>query len=282
MKLWFVPAFLGGLVAFVLLAVAILSAVGASRSRWLYQAEKEDLLRRAQSAPSSTPDAAAASQLPAPVQKYLHVTGAVGKTVFRTAILRQTGAIRTAADKPWMPFEAEQIYSMAPPGFLWLARARVAPLVSMWARDKFIDGRGNMLIRLLGVYTIADATGPEIDQGAGLRFWGEIVSFPETVLSPSMKWQPLDDRRATLIVEQGGLPMEGVIEFDAEGLPTSFHARRYRDEGSKGVLTAWSGRLTGWRTIDGRLFPTHWESVWHLEEGDLTAVKIDTLSVRTD
>jgi hypothetical protein len=277
-----VPAILVGLVAFVVLAVAILSAVGASRTRRLYQAEKEDLLRRAQSAPPSRADAGAASRLPAPVQKYLRVTGAVGKTVFRTVILRQTGAIRTAADKPWMPFEAEQVYSMAPPGFLWLARARVAPLVSLWARDKFVDGRGNMLVRLLGVFTVVDGKGPEIDQGAGLRFWGELVSFPEAVLNPSMKWRPLDDRRVTLVVEQDGLLMEGVIVFDAESLPASFHARRYRDVGGKGVLTAWSGHTTNWKTIDGRLFPTHWESVWHLEEGDLTAVKIDILSVRTD
>ncbi len=62
-----------------------------------------------------------------------------------------------------------------------------------------------MLIRLLGIITVADGRGPEIDQGAGLRYWGEIISFPEMVLNPHLRWQPIDDRHARLNVEQYGL-----------------------------------------------------------------------------
>jgi hypothetical protein len=181
-----------------------------------------------------------------------------------------------------MPFEAEQAYSFDPPGFVWRARADVAPLVHMMARDRFVDGRGNMRITVEGALTVADVVGPEIDQGAGLRHWGEVLAFPEVVLHPALRWEPIDERRARMTVRQGALEMSGVVEFDAEGHPSATHAQRFRDVNGTGVLTPWSGLSTGWKTIDGRLFPSHWESVWHLPEGDLVAVKMDVVAVSTE
>jgi hypothetical protein len=158
----------------------------------------------------------------------------------------------------------------------------VAPLVHVLARDKFVDGRGNMLVSLLGLVTIADARGPEMDLGAGLRYWGEVVAFPETVRSRFLHWEPLTEREARLTIRQDGLKMTAVVEFDDEGLPVATHAHRYRDVDGRPVLTAWSGHSRDWRRIDGRLFPTSWESVWHLPEGDLTAVRIEILDLRTE
>jgi hypothetical protein len=84
-----------------------------------------------------------------------------------------------------MPFEAEQVYSTEPPGFIWLAKARVAPPVHLMARDKFVDGKGNMLIRMLGLVTVADGRGPEMDQGAGLRYWSEVIALGADAGSPA-------------------------------------------------------------------------------------------------
>jgi hypothetical protein len=281
-RLWKVLGIAGALVLLVVITIAVLSAIGESRFRQLYQQEKESLLTQGRSAPSAQDESAAAAALPPPVRKYLEISNARGESRVKTAILMQHGALKPAADKPEMPFEAEQTFSVDPPGFTWLCQARLAPGLSMWVRDKFIDGRGNMLVRLLGLFSVADAAGPGIDQGAGLRFLGEILAFPSAVLSPYLKWQSMDERRCRVSMQLQGLQMDGVVEFSEAGGLAAFHADRYMEVNGTSILTPWSGFLSQWKSFEGRRFPGHWEAVWHLKEGDLTYVRIDILRVTTD
>jgi hypothetical protein len=271
----------GVVVASLVVTVGVASALAGQRFRARYETEKAELLKKARSPSPPASAGASVDSLPPPVRRYLEVTRAEGKPIPRFALLQQRGGLRTAADKPWMPFESEQIYSMDPPGFLWLARAKIAPGVHMLARDKFVDVRGNMWITLEGLLTVANGVGPEMDQGAGLRFWGEALAFPELVRSPYLRWEAMSDTQARVRIEQGELKLEAVIEFNEQGLPIATHAQRYRDVNGKGVLTPWTGHSREWRELDGRLFPTQWESVWHLPEGDFPAVRMEILHIQT-
>lgn len=264
----------------LVVAAALAAAYGKRTFQQRYEAERDALLERARARPPEPPAVDAA--LPAPVRRYLEVTGSTGTGGLKAAVMQQRGRLRAALDKPWMPFVAEQAYAFEPPGFVWLADARLAPLVSLLARDKFVDGRGNMLITVLGLVVVADASGPEIDLGAGLRFWGELISFPEAVLNRHLRWEEMDARHARVHIEQGPLKMSATIEFDARGFPVAMHAERFRDVAGQFVLTPWSGNFRDWGKIDGRLLPTRWEAVWHLPEGDFPAVEIEVLGVRTE
>lgn len=275
---------IGGIAGALALTGAVASAIGSHRFRRRYEAEREQLLRRgrlAVPAAAVTPPAS----LPPPVQRYLEVTRSLDSPSARIAVLKQRGTLRTASDKPWMPFESEQVYSLEPPAFVWLAKAQVAtPIVHMLARDKFVDGEGNMLVSLLGVLTVADGHGPAMDQGAALRYWGEILALPGAVLNPHLRWEAVsgNDRQARLSIEQGALQLSALIEFDEQGLLAAVHAHRYRDVDGRQVLTPWSGHMRDWKRIDGLLFPASWQSVWHLPEGDLVAVRMEILSIRTE
>lgn len=243
----------------------------------VYEAEKAKLLARAQTA--TMPGFGDVRRLPAPVQDYLGLARTKGIPGARGAILVQRGELRAAPGKPWMPFTAEQVYCMDPPGFVWLARARIARIVHMSAMDSFLGGRGNMRIRLLDLVTIADAKGPELDQGAALRYWGEILAFPSAVVSPQLHWEAIDARRARLVAHGPGPEVSAVVEFDKEGFPASTHASRYRDVGGKTILTPWSGFMKDWNEVNGFVFPSTWESAWHLDDGDFLAVRMAILGV---
>lgn len=271
-----------GVAAALVLALLVASAIGTSRFRDRYHTERADILRRATGVPMSEFDAASSARLPPPVQRYLEATRSSVEPGLKVAVLKQRGSLRAAPDRPWMPFEAEQVYSMEPPGFVWLASARLAPFVHMLARDQFVDAKGHMLVSLLGLFNVADARGPEMDLGAGLRYWGEIMAFPEMVRSPHVQWEPLTEREARLTIRQDGLKMTAVMEFNDHGLPSAVHAERYRDVAGKQVLTPWSGYTRDWNRVAERLFPTKWESVWHLPDGDLTAVRIEILELQTE
>jgi hypothetical protein len=275
-------AWIAALLVVLIAALFVASAVGSSRFRGMYEAEKAELTRRANATTRAKAGASALAGLPEPVRKYVAVTRSQNAQRPRVATLAQRGSLRASPGGSFMPFESEQVYSFDPPGFVWFARAQLAPLIAMYARDEFVDGRGNMLIRLLGAFTVADGRGREMDLGAGLRFWGEAIAFPEIVLDPHLRWTPIGEQEVGLTVEQGVLKMQARVVFSDQGFPVAIHAERYRDVDGTPVLTRWSGHSRDWQQIDGRMFPTSWESVWHLPDGDFSAVKMEVLSVRTD
>jgi hypothetical protein len=76
------------------------------------------------------------------------------------------------------------------------------------------------------------------------------------------------------------LRIAAVVDSDAAELPVATHADRYRDVGGgKAELTAWSGYFRQWKPLGGRAFPTQWESVWHLPDGDFSAVRMEILDL---
>src|SRR6266496_779423 len=72
--------------------------------------------------------------VPPVVRRYLDWSGIEGQAIPATVCLRETGRLRSANDKPWMEFAAEEDYITDPPAFSWRARVRAGglPLVRAW------------------------------------------------------------------------------------------------------------------------------------------------------
>jgi hypothetical protein len=70
----------------------------------------------------------------------------------------------------WLPFEVEQYFTTNPPGFLWKASFRMAPLVSVVGRDQYRDGEASMQMRVLSLIPVANKTGGGLNQGDLLRY----------------------------------------------------------------------------------------------------------------
>jgi hypothetical protein len=83
---------------------------------------------------------------PQVVQKWLKRSDVIGKEIIRTVHLHQRGEIRTSPNGKWMPFEAEQYNNVEAPAFIWRAKVKAAPLINLTGRDKYLNGKGEMLI----------------------------------------------------------------------------------------------------------------------------------------
>jgi hypothetical protein len=101
------------------------------------------------------------ADLPEPVRRYLRYTGVVGKPVPATIRLRQKGRMRPGPGQPWMPLDAEEHYSVQPPGFVWAGVLRLGPLPVGRARDMYAEGRGRLTDFVAKRYRTADASSPE-------------------------------------------------------------------------------------------------------------------------
>ncbi len=215
--------------------------------------------------------------LPPVVQKWLVHSDIVGKEITHTVHLRQKGEMRSKPEGGWMPFEAEQYFTVDKPGFLWKANVRTAAFVQISARDKYEDGSGHMLIKLLALFPIADSKGKEIDQGSLLRYLAETAWFPSAALSSYITWEQIDSATAKATMSYGGITASGIFTFEAGGDVTSFQAQRYYDRKEGPTLETWLIAMNkdGYREFAGVRIPAKSEVTWKLRSGDFTWLKVE-------
>jgi hypothetical protein len=218
--------------------------------------------------------------LPEPVRRYLCFAVSPGVPRLRTVRVRHEGLFRTSPDAKWLRITGEEHFAVSPPGFVWNARVRPAPLVWIEARDLLLDGRGHMLVKLLSLFTLADERGAHIDQGSHLRWLGEAVWFPLAFAGPLIRWERVDDTRALVSLAQEGLPVEMFVDVDAGGRVTQVGAERYRDlAGGRSELTPWRVRCGEYRDFGGLSVPAMAEVSWLLDTGEFTYARFQVTAL---
>jgi hypothetical protein len=212
--------------------------------------------------------------LPDPVQRWLRSARVVGTPRPVTVRLRQAGRFRLDERLGWLPLRAEQYYTTNPPGFIWFADIGWANLLTITGRDRYECGRGAMDIRLLSLFPVVHAAGPELDQGALLRFLSETVWFPAAVLNPYITWEGIDARSARATMHYEGVTASATFYFSEQGDPTNVVAERYRFVGGCFVLDTWSTPVTTYGELAGIRTGVEGEAVWKLPSGDLPYIRL--------
>ncbi|GEJ58524.1 DUF6544 family protein [Anaeromyxobacter diazotrophicus] len=205
--------------------------------------------------------------LPAPVRRYLEVSGAGRHAPLRAAHLRHGGTFRPGLDKPWLPIRGEQWLSSAPPGFVWHGRVRAGAGLWIDARDRSVDGEGEMLVKLASTVTLQRARGAALDQGALLRLLGELAWMPTAFLDARhLRWEAIDADHARATLAVGGRAVTATFAFGPDGLMTGMSGERERDlGGGRSVKTPFHGASGDFRPVDGVLVPFHMEASWIIE-----------------
>jgi len=207
--------------------------------------------------------------LPASVARYLAFALPEGQRRIRLARVRWTGAMRLRPNAAWSPFTADQLFTTAPPGFVWDARVRMMPLVPVRVRDSYVAGQGRMLGRLGAVVSVVNEGGtPEMAAGALVRWLGEAAWFPTALLpGEGVTWEPVNDSTARATVSDGTTRVSADFHFAPTGEMTGMTAMRYRDVNGTGVLTPFEGRYARYMRYEGLMLPASAEVAWLLPEG---------------
>jgi hypothetical protein len=262
---------LGGVVLLLLLAAGLLQGRRAAQARFVHAVEDEALALLGQArADTRVVAAGELRDLPAPVKAWLEASGVVGRPRAATVRLRQRGELRARPGMPWMPVRAEQYFSVDPPGFVWRADATMMHVLPVAARDRYADGRGQMLIKAASVINVVDAADDKIDLGAMLRYLGETIWFPSAALEPYISWDAIDATHARATMRYAGRTVAAVLTFDGRGRVARFDARRYLGGGPAATLTPWFAVCSEWRRFDGVEIPTRGEVGWELPGGRFT------------
>lgn len=178
--------------------------------------------------------------------------------------------MRTTPEGSWMPFEAKQWFTIPEASFLWRARVEMAPFLWIEGLDRYVEGKGHMLIRAFSIIPVADAKGPETDQGSMLRYLAETIWFPSSAVSKPIRWEAVDSKTARATLTTDGRSVTGTFHFDEEGNVQSFSAMRYYDRKTGPTLEPWRIEVLpgGTRTVSERNIAADSRVIWELEEGD--------------
>ncbi|MBR9978411.1 MAG: hypothetical protein KFH87_10005 [Bacteroidetes bacterium] len=214
--------------------------------------------------------------LPAPMRRYLDWALPGDRAPATFARLRHGGTFRRSADEDWFSIRGEQYYATAEPAFIWAATMKMNPLLWVRGRDKYVDGRGHMLIRLLSAITVVDAAGPEMDRSTLLRYMSEMPWFPTAFLTvPGIEFSAPDDSTVELRMTHAGHTVSGRFTIAADGAVTRFYTEdRYREMEGEMVRMPWYGEYADPKLFDGMRIPTAAEVAWQTPEGPLPYVRI--------
>jgi len=264
-----------GMPATVALSVAVAAELWGLRAfRGLVRRDVQTLLREASRGETSVVTEEMLRGLPEPVQRYLRYTGVVGKPSVRSVRLRQQGRFRLAAGKPWMPLDAQEWSSVRPPGFVWEGTVRMGPVPIVRAQDAYHAGEGHMLVKAASLFTVADATGEEMDRGSMVRYLNEMMWFPSAFLEDNISFEAVDATSADVTLTDHGRTATATMFFDSEGRLTNFVARRHFLVDGRFDLETWSTPITSYGMFEGLRLPDKGKAVWNLADGDFEYIDV--------
>lgn len=218
--------------------------------------------------------------LPSSVQRWLRRSNVINKALPNIIYITQRGKMRTDAGHSWMSFTADQYFSIDPPSFVWSSKISMAPFITIAGRDRFNAGKGNMLIKPLYLFTAANSSGREIDEGTLTRYMAEMVWFPQAATSPYAHWEDAGNDKARLTMTYRDVTASAIYHFTPEGDVAAFEALRYGDFNGVFRKERWVVTMTGYKSFEGILIPNFSEVTWKLREGDFQWLSVEVVEMK--
>ena len=194
----------------VIILLAVLISYHQQRFNALIRRETETLLASQINTSSTIVSPESIERLPSVVQKWLIKSGVIGTEKAHTVHLKQKGMMRQKPEGKWLPMEAEQYITANLPGFIWNGTMGNS-FITINGRDKYMNGKGNMLIKMMSTIPIGNSSGEEMDQGAMMRFLAEIAWSPSAALNDYIQWTYINDTTAHATMTNGNRKVSGII-----------------------------------------------------------------------
>lgn len=272
----------GTLLNLLILASAYL-AYSANSFQQKVDEETSQLLEKSSSLHSTELSEEMISGMPPVVQKWLQGSGVIGQAPIQNVYLEQEAQMLMKPDQTeWSQAKAEQSFTVDPPGFIWSVSMKMNPVIPVMGRDRFVNGKGEMLIKLFSVFPVVNAKNSEkIDQATLQRYLAEIVWFPSAALSPYISWETIDEHSARATMDYMGTVGSGTFHFDENGTFEKFVAARYKDATDENP-SKWTVTATKTEVWNGIKIPVEAQAEWELENKNWTWLKLKITHIEYD
>lgn len=260
----------------ILVLFASLSGLGEYQFTKMVSKETLGILNNTYTSNLTVIQKSDAKHLPEIIQKWLANSKAFGKENFGSVRLRQKGEIKTSPDNKWMPFTAQQYFNLQNPSFVWITHVKPMPLVFMKGRDKLINGKGHMTIKLFSFIPVVNLGNNEkINSASMQRYLAEMCWFPTAALNDHIIWQSIDQTSAKATITIDGKSVSGIFEFTNVGEFTSFETYRYYGGGQDATLEKWFIEPKAFKEFEGIKIPYKCSVSWLLKKGKFNWLNLE-------
>ena len=216
---------------------------------------------------SAVLDEADLVDLPGLLAAYIRRSGAVGQPRVVSFHANFHGRIRSGPDAAWMPFTGQQVntYGQRPQRIFLMDATRSG--VPITVLHVFADTTATMRVKLLSLFTVVDASGPEMDRGETVTVFNDLVVMaPGAIVDASVRWTALDARHVRGEFTDGDQTISAVLSFNAEHDLVDFVSddrSRASADGKTFTQQRWSTPLTGHHNSDGHRVFTLGKGMWN-------------------
>jgi len=204
--------------------------------------------------------------LPLDAARFLLHALAPGAPLPNAVHIRMHGTIRL--NGVWNAFEAEQVIHWER-GFVWQARTKIKGL-PVTGYDRLVDGEGEMRWKMLGLFPVMTAKGPEIARSAAGRLNVEAILLPSVFLHDGVIFSN-DGNHLAVDIAAHGESNRILLGLDGRGGIASVRFDRWGDPDKTGFhYESFGGLIEAEKTIDGITFPSKLRLGWYFSEADET------------
>ncbi len=265
-----------GMVMNVIIGMALLISFSGCSFQKKISAETSSIVASAGKKDGEIVTKQETAHLPAPVRRWLEISGVIGTEKVKTVSLKQDFLMKLKPEQEeWYSADALQYFTVEPPAFIWTVKMKMSPLVIVRGRDKFVDGRGEMLMKMNSIINLGTERGSKMDEGTLQRFLGETVWFPSAFLSPFITWESIDRFSAKATMTYKGTTGSGVFHFNEQGDFVRFNTMRYKGNESDGVRYKWEISVLDYSVMNNIKIPSRLSAAWFLDKGPWTWCELE-------
>jgi hypothetical protein len=209
--------------------------------------------------------------LPAILQKYLHYTGSIGKEKISNFRAEFTGGIRAKSTEDFMPLKSVQYNFTDKPARLFYIVARKMGIPATGIH-LYRDQTAIMLVKILGLFTVVNAKGVEMDQGETVTLFNDMCFIaPASLIDRKIEWHEIDSKTIDAQFTNGNITVGATLFFNEEGEIVNFlsNDRFETTDGKSYKNYPWLTPVTGYSNINGYRLPSGAKLIYKHPDEDL-------------
>jgi len=223
--------------------------------------------------------------LPQPIRCYLRKVGVVGQPRVHHFRVRWRGRIRGGPEDPWMEFTAEQYNFIDEPARFFLMQARRGGLpVDVF--HAFHGGAATMRVTLLSLFSMVDASGPELTRAETVTLFNDMCLLaPGSLIGAGIRWEPIDERSVRAYYTQGTNTVSAVLSFNEDCELVDFVSDdrlAASSDGSKFVKMRWSTPVGSYRHFGPYRVFSKGRGLWHPPKGEYAYLEAQVLDLQVN
>ncbi|MFN0099940.1 MAG: DUF6544 family protein, partial [Gemmatimonadaceae bacterium] len=168
------------------------------------------------------------------------------------------------------------------PRRLFFMRARMRGLPTE-VYHRFVGPSATMRVRVLRLFTVVDAKGPEMDIAETVTLLNDLcIMAPGALVSSAIAWEPVDSTHVRATFTHAGRSVSAVLSFGAGGdLVDFFSSDRLRlaADGNRHQAAGWSTPLSDHRAFGRFRLGARGEGLWTLGDQTFAYIRLTIDSV---